>query len=371
MKKKIGVLTSSRADYGIYLPLLDKLKVDQRFQLEIIAFGMHVQKSQGNTLNQIIKDGFMVIHKVGEMPESDNVVDISKGYGNMIVSFADFWSENKYDLVLALGDRWEMSAAVQASIPFEVKIGHLHGGETTLGATDNIYRHQITLASTYHFTAAAVFSERVSSILASDRNVHTVGSISLEDIDKLQLPNWYSVKEKFDIPFDDFILVTFHPESVGASRNEHYAGIISNVLKTLVKEHNILITKANSDAMGSLFNDNFQQLQEKYPRKIKLVSALGKLNYFKAMDTCDFMLGNTSSGIIEAASFGKYVVNVGDRQKGRLRNENVQDVQFDREEILMAIKSVAKRNQFIFQNKYVMLRTTDTIINAISQDERL
>ena len=364
---KIGVLTSSRADYGIYLPLLDKLKFDKRFQLEIIAFGMHLQNSQGNTIDQIIKDGFDVIHKVGEMPEKDGVVDISKGYGNMAVTFAEFWSQNKYDIVLALGDRWEMSAAVQASIPFEVKIGHIHGGETTLGATDNIYRHQITLASTYHFTAAEVFSERVISILGSDKNVHTVGSISLEDIDQLQLPSWDSVKEKFDIPFDDFILVTFHPESVGASMNKHYASVISDVLKKLIQEHNILITMANSDVMGSFFNLCNQQLQEEYPRKIKLVSALGKLNYFKAMKQCSLMLGNTSSGIIEAASFGKYVVNVGDRQKGRLRNKNVMDVQFESEQIITAINQIAELNHYDAGNKYVRQGASDAIIKIISR----
>ena len=368
---KIGVLTSSRADYGIYLPLLNKLKFDQRFQLEIIAFGMHLQKSQGNTVDQITQEGYQVIHKVGKMPESDGVVDISKGYGNMIVSFAEFWSKNKYDVVLALGDRWEMSAAVQASIPFEVKIGHIHGGETTLGATDNIYRHQITLASTFHFTAAAVFSERVISILGSDKNVHTVGSISLEDINQLQLPSWDSVKEKFAIPFDDFILVTFHPESVGASMNQHYANVISDVLKTLSKEFNILITKANSDAMGSLFNNCFEIIQKDCPGKVKLVSALGKFNYFKAMNQCTFMLGNTSSGIIEAASFGKYVVNVGDRQKGRLRNENVVDVRFDSEEILKVFKSISASDPCSVVNNYVRPNTSEKIIKVISQDEGL
>ena len=368
---KIGVLTSSRADYGIYLPLLDKLKYDKRFQLEIIVFGMHLQKSQGYTIDQIIKDSFEVIHKVGEMPESDGVIDISKGYGNMIVAFAEFWSKNKYDVVLALGDRWEMSAAVQASIPFEVKIGHIHGGETTLGATDNIYRHQITLASTFHFTAAEAFSERVISIMGSDKNVHTVGSISLEDIEQVQLPNWNSVKEEFNIPFDDFILVTFHPESVGSSMNKHYTSVISDVLEVLIKKHNVLVTKANSDAMGSLFNDSFQQLQEEYPKKIKLVSVLGKLNYFKSMENCEFMIGNTSSGIIEAASFGKYVVNVGDRQKGRLRNDNIHDVQFNCEEILVATKGVAERKQYCGENKYIRGASSDTIIKIITQNEGL
>lgn len=368
---KIGVLTSSRADYGIYLPLLDKLKFDQRFQLEIIAFGMHLQNSQGNTIGQIIKDGYKVIHKVGKMPDSDGVVDISKGYGDMVVSFSEFWNQNNFDVVFALGDRWEMSAAVQASIPFELKIAHIHGGETTLGATDNIYRHQITLASTSHFTAAEVFSERVISILDSDKNVYTVGSISLEDIDKLQLPSWDSIKESFDIPFDNFVLVTFHPESVGASLNKNYVRVISNTLKSLIQEHNILVTKANSDAMGSMFNERFQFLQEEYPKKVRLVSALGKLNYFKAMEKCEFMLGNTSSGIIEAASFGKYVVNVGDRQKERLRNENVIDVPFDIVEILVAINSITQRNHYRGLNKYVRLATTDTIIKTIIQDEGL
>jgi len=362
---KIGVLTSSRADHGIYLPLLEKMKDDKRFHLEVIAFGMHLQKSQGNTIDQITKQGFDVIHKVGEMPESDGVIDISKGYGNIVLSFAEFWSQNKFDIVFALGDRWEMSAAVQASIPFEVKIGHIHGGETTLGATDNIYRHQITLASTYHFTAAEVFSERVISILGSDKNVYTVGSISLEDIDNLQLPSWDFVKEKFDIPFDDFILVTFHPESVGASMNKRYTRVISKALKSLIKEHNILVTKANSDAMGSLFNDCFHLLQKEHPRKVKLVSALGKMNYFKAMQNCTFMFGNTSSGIIEAASFGKYVINVGDRQKGRLRNKNVKDVQWESEEILMAINSIAELGNYRCTNKYVTPGTTNAIIDEI------
>lgn len=365
---KIGVLTSSRADYGIYLPLLDKLKVDKRFQLEIIVFGMHLQNSQGNTIDQIIKDGFEVIHKVGEMPESDGVVDICKGYGNMVVFFADFWSENKYDVVLALGDRWEMSAAVQASIPFEVKISHIHGGETTLGATDNIYRHQITVASTYHFTAAEVFSERVISITGSSNNVHTVGSISLENIEKLKLPSWDYVKHRFDIPFDDFILVTFHPESVGVSKNKNYSEIIFDVLTTIIKDHNILITMANSDAMGSVFNYQFKRLQVMYPKKIKLVSSLGRLNYFKSMQQCKLMLGNTSSGIIEAASFNKYVINVGNRQKGRLKNNNVMDVQYNYDQIRTALGEIMMKSPTKFRNIYAMGGTTNSILKIIYQN---
>lgn len=368
---KIGVLTSSRADYGIYQPLLTKLSDDARFHLEIIAFGMHLQENQGNTIENIRKDGYSKIHTVGIMPENDGIFDISFGYGQLVSDFARFWREHTYDLIFTLGDRWEMSAAVQASIPFELKIAHIHGGETTLGATDNIYRHQISLASIYHFTAAEPFSERLKALIGTNDGVHTVGSISLEDLDSMQLPQWSVIKGQFKIPFDEFILVTFHPESVGASRNEDYAQIAFTVLEKLSGEYNILITGANSDVMGSLFNQQYERLQELYPAKIKLVSTLGKLNYFKAMNHCTFMLGNTSSGIVEAASFKKWVINAGDRQKGRLRNENVLDVSFEPKKILEMVTQVVDLQPYEGDNKYVKLGTTDMIIEILSNDKGL
>jgi len=368
---KIAVLTSSRADYGIYQPLLAKLKADARFKLEIIAFGMHLQKKQGNTIRDIRRDDYSKIHLVGAMPENDKVFDIAYGYGALLSDFAHFWKQHNYDLIFALGDRWEMSAAVQSSIPYELKIAHVHGGETTLGATDNIYRHQISLAAHYHFTAAEPFSERVKCLINKNNGVYTVGSISLEDLKNLELPDWSEVKKHFNIPFDEFILVTFHPESVGSSMNEFYAKLTYAVLEELIRRHNILITAANSDVMGSLFNQQFELLQEQHPEKIKLVSALGKLNYFKAMQRCSFMLGNTSSGIVEAASFRRWVLNVGDRQKGRLRNENVIDVPFETEKILNAVSQVGDRDDYKGENIYVMPGTTDSIIKIISQDARL
>ena len=368
---KIGVLTSSRADYGIYLPLLNKLKLDERFQLEIIAFGMHLQKSQGNTIDQIIKDEYAKIHAVGSMPEGDDVYDIAKGYGDLVCDFALFWYENDFDLVFVLGDRWEMSAAVQASIPNELIIAHIHGGETTLGATDNIYRHQISLVASYHFTAAEPFSERLKALIDKEDGVHTVGSISLEGLNRLSLPEWFEIKEQFNIPFDEFVLVTFHPESVGALKNVNYSMVAFKVLEVLAKQYNILITAANSDVMGSLFNQQFERLQEKHSKKIKLVSALGKLNYFKAMQQCSFMLGNTSSGIVEAASFKKWVVNVGDRQKGRLRNDNVLDVPFETEKILEVASRVGNRNDYNGVNQYVMPNTVNNIVKIISRDAGL
>src|SRR5690606_5753673 len=144
---RVAVLTSSRADFGIYLPLLNRLKEDPFFQLEIIAFGTHLSKFHGYTLDQIKESGFTTIHEISSLLTNDDEVSIATSFGLTVLKFADFWDKHSYDWVLCLGDRFEMAAAVQAGIPFGVRFAHLHGGETTLGAIDNIYRHQTSLAS--------------------------------------------------------------------------------------------------------------------------------------------------------------------------------------------------------------------------------
>lgn len=362
---KIGVLTSSRADYGIYQPLLKKMKVDKSFELEIIAFGMHLQTNQGNTLGAIYKDGFKKVHVVGTMPEEDGVYDIAFSYGLLVSDFARFWKKNTFDLIFALGDRWEMSAAVQCSIPFEIKLVHFYGGETTMGAIDDIYRHQITLASQLHFTATDIYARRVAQLKGDEKNIFSVGSMSLESFDNLCLPMWPKVKESFQIPFDSFILVTFHPESIGAAKNVEYSNTVFNTLKELTTKYNLLITAANSDAMGSIFNKKYLELEKLYPTRIRLVQALGKLNYFSAIKNCQLMLGNTSSGIVEAASFKKWVVNVGERQKGRLKNENVLDAPFDEGKILTTLDLISINNKYDGTNIYYRKGSVSKILKEI------
>ena len=362
---KLGILTSSRADYGIYKPLLDRLKSEPNISIHIITFGMHLLHSQGNTLSIIESDGYENISIVGEMSENDDVYDVAKGYAKILYSFIEFWNSNKFDLVFALGDRWEMSAAVQASIPFQTEIAHIHGGETTLGALDNIYRHQISLASKIHFTATDQFSERVYQITGSTEGIITTGSISLSSLESIKLPKWEAIQEKFKISFKNFVLVTVHPESVLINRNSEYAQICYDFLKKLALTKNILITKANSDALGSLYNKKFVLLQNQYPGKIKLISSMGKLNYFKAMQQCEFMIGNTSSGIVEAASFKKWVLNIGERQAGRLRNLNVIDVPFDKEKIESELTKIATLGPYEGGNQYRKPRTCDIILDEI------
>lgn len=362
---KIGILTSSRADYGIYRTLLKLLSKDDRFDLILIVFGMHLQPQHGSTVEFIKKDNFGIIHEVQGMPNKDSMKAISSGYGQLIINFSSYWDLNKFDCVFALGDRFEMSAAVQSGIPFEVCFAHIHGGETTFGAVDNIYRHQISLASKIHFTSTDFFSERVANIIGVSKNIYNVGSLSIEKLDLNKLPSWIKVCELFNIPNIPFVLVTFHPETIGLDQNIKFIKIIKNSLNAISKKIHIVITLANADASGILYRDLAFTLKKENSNYFSIIDNFGKDNYFSAMKNCQFLLGNTSSGIIEAASFNKYVINVGDRQKGRLRSENVIDVSFNEIEIINSSFLLMKKEKFTGINVYKKENTSTQIINKI------
>ena len=362
---KIGVLTSSRADYGIYLPLLRKLKDDDFFNLEIIAFGTHLSKSHGYTLVDIRKDSYNCIHTVSSLISNDDEQAIATSYGLTSIKFADFWQINKYDLVFCLGDRFEMSAAVQAGIPFGVKFAHIHGGETTLGAIDNIYRHQITLASKLHFTATDQFTEKIIQLTGTSEYIYTVGSLSLDGIENFKQINKDIFLEKYGIPKEDFALITFHPETIDPNSNKLYACEMRKSLADISKELFLVITMPNADTMGSIFREEIEILRKEFPDKVLCIENFGKENYFNAMYYAKILIGNTSSGILEAASFGKYVINVGNRQKGRAQSENCLNTDFFNEKIVQATLKAIKFCKFEGENIYYKKNPSSLIINNI------
>lgn len=364
---RIGVLTSSRADYGIYLPLLEKLKTDDFFSLEVIAFGTHLSKSNGYTITDIIKDGYACIHEISSLVSNDDEQSITTSYGLTVLKFADFWAEHKYDLVLCLGDRFEMSAAVQAGIPFGVKFGHIHGGETTLGAIDNIYRHQITLASVLHFTAADSFTEKIVSLLGSNDGIYSVGSLSLDNMHSFEPIEKRAFFDKFAIPDEEYALVTFHPETVSPEDNYIYAEVMKNALAKIAKEMFLVITMPNADTLGSIFREQIIKLKEEIPERVLLIENFGKANYFSAMYYAKILLGNTSSGIIEAASFGKYVVNVGNRQKGRAQSLNVLNSLFDEAELYATAQNAIAKGNYKGDNDYYKSGAVAAIFNIIKK----
>lgn len=364
---RIGVLTSSRADYGIYLPLLSKLKADPFFELEIIAFGTHLSKFHGFTITEIEQNGYNVIHKISSLLSNDDEQSIATSYGLTAIKFADFWQLNKYDLVFCLGDRFEMSAAVQAGIPFGVRFAHIHGGETTLGAIDNIYRHQITIASILHFTAASSFSEKITELIGSSNGVNTVGSLSLDGIESFKPIEKSLFSDRFKIPNQEFALVTFHPETIATQLNKEYALEMRLALSQIAEKLFLVITMPNADTMGSVYRKEIAKLKEEFPERVLCVENFGKENYFSAMYYSKVLIGNTSSGIIEAASFGKYVVNVGERQKGRLQSDNIINTSFNYQNIVEAVDKALVNNIFDGINNYYNKHSADLITNQIKQ----
>ena len=364
-KLKLGFLTSSRADFGIYKSLLNVLKNDKRFDIHIIAFGMHLEKKYGNTINEIINEGFISIIKITGILNDDSKLDTAISYSTIAQNFSKFWNKNNFDYVFCLGDRFEMSAAVQAGISFEVKFVHIHGGETSLGSIDNIYRNQISLVSKIHFTANEIFSKRLTELLGTSKNIETVGSLSLDGLDLMKIIKWKKVCKSYDIPSQNFVLTTFHPETVNLNNNILFIKELEKSLLKLSSYINLVITFPNADTLGNLYRNMYIKLKDKVPGKIFLVKSFGRSNFFSAMQASSFILGNSSSGIIEAASFKKYVINVGDRQKGRLKSKNIIDVPFDYEKIINACKKFIKPKIYKGKNEYYKSNSSKRILDYL------
>lgn len=361
----IGVLTSSRADFGIYLPLLKKLIANGDIVLKIIAFGTHCSPYHGETIKEIKEAGFDKIDTISSLLTNDDEQSIATSYGVTVMKFSDYWATHKYDLILCLGDRFEMSAAVQAGVPFGLTFAHIHGGETTLGAIDNIYRHQISIASQLHFTSTKQYADKVSTLIDDKESVYNVGALSLDGVKEVGLVTEEKFREKFSIPEGDFILSTFHPETINSERNEKFAREMAKALQVLVEQFIIVITMPNADIMGSIYRREIIDLEEAFPQRIVTVENFGKKNYFSAMGYARLLLGNSSSGIVEAASFGKYVVNVGDRQKGRAQSGNVINCIFESGQIVKSVSKAQKLGEFKGENIYYQEDVADNILKVI------
>lgn len=365
-RMKIGVLTSSRADFGIYSPLLEALSKDSFFELHIIAFGTHLSEKHGATVSEIEAKGFKRIHKIQTLVMDTGALAISRSYSDVTSKFAEFWNSESFDIVLTLGDRYEMSAAVQASIPYRIVLAHIHGGEQTLGAIDNIYRHQISLASTLHFTAAEQFSDRLSKLLENTRYIYNVGSLSIVDLPERPSIEESEFRGRYSLSNKPFVLCTFHPETDDYTANFQYVEEMTKALRGIPEELDIIVTMPNADTNGNIYREALNKLKSELNERLTLIESFGKVNYFAALNYCEFVLGNSSSGIIEAASFNKYVINVGDRQKGRLRSENVIDVAFQSDAILEAIdKLMLNSRNFLGKNEYAKENTVQTVIDVL------
>ncbi len=364
---KIAVLTSSRADFGIYLPLLQQLQSDDFFELEIIAFGTHLSTEHGYTINEIKNFNFSAIHEITTPLHNSNPLDIAKNIGETISIFADFWSNNKYDYIIALGDRYEMFAAVTATTPFVFKVAHLHAGEITFGAIDNVYRHAISLMSDLLFVSTDIYKDKAMQINANAQTFN-VGALSVENLKKINYLNVEEFKSRFNIDLSlPTILCTFHPETVNLKKNIIYIHNLLSSLSALMKRYQVVVTLPNADTIGDKIKEIILDYGNQNP-ELKIIDSFGMIGYLSCMKHCKFMLGNTSSGFVEAAFFPKWVINVGNRQDGRILTPNIISVAVDEEAILDAVSTVECNTDLKFLSIYGDGETALKIIQILKKE---
>ncbi len=323
--KKICIFTGTRAEYGLLKPLMDEIKNDEYFQLQIVASGMHLSPEFGLTFQEIEKDGYEIDEKVEMLLSSDTASGICKSIGVGIISYADALQRLKPDIVVILGDRFEAFAFAVASYISKIYIIHLYGGETTEGAFDEGFRHSITKMASLHFTSTEEYRRRVIQLGEHPDRVFNVGAIGIDNIRKLKLLSKEELEKKLKIKFKSRnYLVTFHPETLAKEKSILYC---KNLLETLDKQDKdalIIFTKANADTEGREINKLIDEYVSMHNNSIALAS-MGQLLYLSTMKYMDAVIGNSSSGIIEAPSFKIGTINIGYRQKGRIRPESIID----------------------------------------------
>ena len=322
IKKKICVVTGTRAEYGLLYWLMKEIDTDKDLELQIIATGMHLSPEFGNTYCQIEKDGFVITRKVDMLLSSDSEVSISKSIGLGVIGFADVFNDIRPDLVVILGDRFELLSAASAAMIAKIPIAHLHGGEVTEGAFDESIRHSITKMSHLHFAATNKYRNRIIQLGEQPNRVFNVGGLGVDSINKLKLLSKSDFENAIDFKLGKKnILVTFHPVTLENFTSKVQFQELLNSIDEL-KNTRIIFTKANSDTDSRVINSMIETYTSVNDNSIAFTS-MGQLNYLSALQFVDAVVGNSSSGLLEAPSFNIATIDIGDRQKGRIKADSV------------------------------------------------
>jgi GDP/UDP-N,N'-diacetylbacillosamine 2-epimerase (hydrolysing) len=321
-KRKICVVTGTRAEYGLLYWLIKEIQEDKELELQLIVTGMHLSPEFGLTYKTIEKD-FKIDKKIEMLLSSDTAIGISKSMGLAQISFAESYEELKPDILLVLGDRYEIFSAVSSAMIFNIPIAHLHGGETTEGAFDESIRHSITKMSHLHFTAMSAYRNRVIQLGEQPDKVFNVGGLGIDNIKKLKLLTKVEFEQSIDFKLNiKNILVTFHPVTLEkATAKKQFQNLLDAIDN--LKDTNIIFTKANSDTNGRIINSMINHYVQANTKKAISFTSLGQLRYLSALQYIDAMVGNSSSGLAEAPSFKIGTINIGDRQKGRVMADSV------------------------------------------------
>jgi len=349
-KRKICVVTGSRAEYGLLYWLMKEINDDKDLELQIIVTGMHLSKEFGNTFQQIEKDGFTINKKVDISLSSDTDVAITKSMGLGMIGFADAFSKLKPELIVVLGDRFEIFSAVSSAMIARVPVAHLHGGEASEGVIDESIRHAITKMSHLHFVATDEYKNRVIQLGEQPKRVFNVGGLGIDNINKLKLLSKADFENVINFKLiEKNILITFHPATLEKSSSKIQFKELLNSLSEL-RNTNIIFTKANSDSGGRAINRMIDEYAVKQ-KNVIVFKSMGQLKYLSALKFIDGVIGNSSSGLIEAPSFKIGTIDIGDRQKGRIKARSVISCQPNKEDIDKSlVKLYSKEFQKIVNN---------------------
>lgn len=336
---KICVITGSRAEYGLLRWVMDGIRSSQELDLQVIATGMHLSPEFGLTYSEIEKDGFHVDFKVEMLLSSDTPVGITKSMGVGMIGFADALNELQPDLIVVLGDRFEIFAAVSAALVARIPVAHLHGGETTEGAFDEALRHSITKMSHLHFVAAEEYRKRVIQLGEHPDRVFNVGGLGIDNILKLNLLEKDELEESLNFKLGKKnLMITFHPVTLEKKSSAQHMKELLEALATL-KETKLIFTLPNSDTDGRILFQMIENFVKEQPNT-KAFTSLGQVRYLSCIKYVDGVVGNSSSGLAEVPSFKKATINIGDRQRGRLKADSVIDCEPNKKSINNAIQKL-------------------------------
>jgi len=350
MKRNIAVITATRAEYGLLYWTMKEIQKSDKLELKLIVTGMHLSPEFGDTYKQIEADGFRIHRKVDMLVSSDTSAAVSKSMGLGIIGFAQAYDELKPDIIVVLGDRYEILAAVSAAIPFKIPVAHISGGEVTEGAIDEQIRHAVTKISHIHFPGAEVYAENIKKLGEEDWRVFCAGDPGIENIKRMQ---FIEKEELFKLLNLDkkkkTFLVTLHPTTLNSeAQEEKECKIFFNVLREYT-DVNIVITYPNADGNGKIVVGEIVKM-EQY-ENVRVYKNLGSLKYLSLMKQSDLILGNSSSGLVEAPFLKIPVIDYGDRQKGRLKAQNIIHADADETGLKNAIEKALHDEAFLKQVK--------------------
>ena len=369
-KRKLCVVTGARAEYGLLRWLMDGIYKSTKLDLQIIATGMHLSPEFGLTYQEIENDGFKIDKKIEMLLSADTSSSISKSTGIGLIGFADIFNELNPDIVIVLGDRYEILAASLSAMFENIPIAHIHGGETTVGAFDEAIRHSITKMSWWHFVAADEYEKRVIQLGENPKRVFNVGGLGVEAIKKTNLLSKDEVMIKTGIKFGEKnLLVTYHPVTLNNKNSQQDFKSLLDVLSE-TKDIYLIFTMPNADSNGRIFKKMINDFVFNQSERSILFTSMGSLNYLSTLQYVDGVIGNSSSGLTEAPTFRIGTINIGDRQKGRLKAKSVIDCEPTKKSIKSAIDKLYGRkfqkHLHSVRNPYGDGNTIEKIINILS-----